>query len=73
MAEKYWDMYLRSFFEGKSEEFIRKADMQVKVVSAMRAVSSVVHIQGFIPQENVQKLLKFISENGHYITEGFDY
>ena len=73
MAEKYWDMYLRSFFEGKSEEFIRKADMQVKVVSAMRAVSSVVHIQGFIPQENVQKLLKFISENSHYITEGFDY
>ena len=73
MAEKYWDMYLGSFFEGKSEEFIRKADMQVKVVSAMRAVSSVVHIQGFIPQENVQKLLKFISENSHYITEGFDY
>ena len=71
--KKYWDMYLRSFFEGKSEEFIRKADMQVKVVSAMRAVSSVVHIQGFIPQENVQKLLKFISENSHYITEGFDY
>ena len=72
-AKKYWDMYLHSFFEGQSEEFIKKADLQAKVVSAMRAVSSVVHIKGFIPQEGVQELLRFISENGHYITDGFDY
>ena len=73
MAKKYWDMYLHSFFEGKSEDFIRKADMQVRVVSAMRAVSSVVHIKDFIPQEKVQELLAFILENSHYITDGFDY
>ena len=55
------------------DDFIRKADMQVRVVSAMRAVSSVVHIKDFIPQEKVQELLAFILENSHYITDGFDY
>ena len=51
-----WDTYLRTYFEGKDDEFIAKAERQILSYAALRLLFTAVAIPGLIPEHRLQTM-----------------
>ena len=51
-----WDTYLRTYFEGRDDEFIAKAERQILAYAALRLLFAGVAIPGLIPEQRLQTM-----------------
>ena len=62
-AEKLWEVFRDRFFEGKDEQFIKKAETQIKAISCIRLLGGAATVPDLIQPASVAVLKEYLNDN----------